>query len=550
MNNVKSTKRALLFSLLALVVCITMLIGSTFAWFTDSVSNVNNTIKSGNLDVVMEYSTDGTTWNEVTANASIFDENALWEPGYANVVALRVRNVGSLALKYNLSTTVYSETASINVYGDEFKLSDYIVMYGKRTDGGDPLSDAMMQAYLTNPVAWQFAENDRKEFGKALDSDAMLLAGATQYYIIAAKMPTNVGNEANHKTGVDAPTIKFGIDLLATQYTQEKDGYGSNQYDKDATYPFTDTATLEDGQTAVELQVRDENESKMGTAIVPAEAVAEDAEGVTLEINKSAYKANIAIDTGVEKAVYDVKVTGLKENNTTLITVELRIPAGLDPQTVKVYHYETLIDSRYDAATGYVTFKTASFSPFTVLFDAESEYEAPEVDKSKLPTATVVNSPEYENVDIAWGSYGQWSPTKGLDSKLEAAYTFTCDETLEQAKNNPYANWYCDFYVSLNKDLGENQIFLGGNYGIFKWVGFHNGDLTLKANTEIPLLGSVTTTPWTYLDVVDNVGEFICGVGDVNNALSGATFTVKLRLTNPENENDFVDVETITYTFK
>lgn len=112
------------------------------------------------------------------------------------------------------------------------------------------------------------------------------------------------------------------------------------------------------------------------------------------------------------------------------------------------------------------------------------------------------------------------------------------------------ADWHCDFYVKLDKDLGENQIFLGGNYGSFGWGGFHNGDLTLEANTEIPLLGSVTSNPWTYVDVVNFVGEFICGVGDVNNALSGATFTVMLRLTNPENSNDFINVETITYKFQ
>jgi hypothetical protein len=80
--------------------------------------------------------------------------------------------------------------------------------------------------------------------------------------------------------------------------------------------------------------------------------------------------------------------------------------------------------------------------------------------------------------------------------------------------------------VKLDKDLGENEIFLGGNYGSFGWVGFHNGELTLEANTEIGLLESVTTNPWTYADVYNFVGEFICGVGDVDDALNGATVTV------------------------
>ena len=136
-----------------------------------------------------------------------------------------------------------------------------------------------------------------------------------------------------------------------------------------------------------------------------------------------------------------------------------------------------------------------------------------------------------------------------MAGNLEAAYVFSCTETLEEAKLNPYANWYCDFYIVLDTDLGANQIFLGGNYGSFGWVGFHNGDLELEANTEIGLLESVTTNPWTYLDVVQNVGTFICGVGDVNDALAGATFKVMLRLTNPEDATEFVNVATIEYTF-
>ena len=51
MNNKKSTKRALTSSILSLVLCIAMLIGSTFAWFTDNVTSANNKIQSGSLKV-------------------------------------------------------------------------------------------------------------------------------------------------------------------------------------------------------------------------------------------------------------------------------------------------------------------------------------------------------------------------------------------------------------------------------------------------------------------------------------------------------------------
>ena len=62
MANKKTTKRALLFSVLSMVLCVSMLMGTTFAWFTDSVTSANNIIKSGNLDLEVEYTLDGENW--------------------------------------------------------------------------------------------------------------------------------------------------------------------------------------------------------------------------------------------------------------------------------------------------------------------------------------------------------------------------------------------------------------------------------------------------------------------------------------------------------
>ena len=265
----------------------------------------------------------------------------------------------------------------------------------------------------------------------------------------------------------------------------------------------------------------------------------------------------IVVTNGLEKVSYDIEVNGLVDGNTHELKVKILVGEGMDPSTFAMYHNDTKIDCTYDPNTGYVTFRTASFSPFTVVYDKDSVFvptgpvdPQPGENPEDLPKANVVNSTEHENVDLEWGSYGQWSPTEGLDSQLEAAYIFSCVDTLDEAKASPYAEWYCDFVVVLDKALPENSIFLGGNYGDFGWIGFHNGDLTLEANTEIPLLGSVTSNPWTYVDVVQNVGTFICGVGDVDDALAGATFTVMLRLTNHENEAEYYNVATITYTFR
>ena len=86
MTNVKSTKRALVSSILALFLCFAMLLGTTYAWFTDSVSSDNNIIKTGTLDVIMEYadggkSPEGATWNDASKEA-IFEHQGFqrWHP--------------------------------------------------------------------------------------------------------------------------------------------------------------------------------------------------------------------------------------------------------------------------------------------------------------------------------------------------------------------------------------------------------------------------------------------------------------------------------------
>ena len=133
MTKQKSTKKTLLTSVLSLVLCMAMLIGTTFAWFTDSVTSANNRITAGNLDIELEYYTE-TGWKTVKDATELFTGN-LWEPGHTEVVYFKLTNKGTLALKYQLGVNIVSETGSVNVEGDNFKLSQYIeygVIEGKQ----------------------------------------------------------------------------------------------------------------------------------------------------------------------------------------------------------------------------------------------------------------------------------------------------------------------------------------------------------------------------------------------------------------------------------
>lgn len=253
MTNKKSTKRALLSSVVAIVLCFVMLLGSTYAWFTDSVTSANNIITSGSLDVKLEYSTDGETWTEVDADTQVFEKDAHWEPGYTQAVAFRVSNVGNLAVKYQLSTNVYSETGSVNVYGDEFLLSDYLEVYtGEPVAAEGTISEILMSMILGDREAalGKGTYMEQSDFGKNIGGNDDLLPGESHIMYLAITMPADVGNEANAATDAVAPKITFGVTLVATQTTYESDGFGKD-YDANAPwvggidtswYNTTDTA--------------------------------------------------------------------------------------------------------------------------------------------------------------------------------------------------------------------------------------------------------------------------------------------------------------------
>jgi len=218
MNNKKSTKRALLSSVLSLVLCMAMLIGTTFAWFTDNASTGVNTIQSGRLDIALEYSTDdGATWLNAegkTLNFMAADgrEEILWEPGCTYELPLiRVRNNGNLALKYELT---------INGVTGDAKLLEAIEF----TANGNAIGGFS---------------------GTLLEEDAV-----SDTILIKGHMKEEATNEYQ-----DLSITGIGITVSAIQHTYEKDSY-DEYYDDAADAVEVNTvdalqAVLNDGGYAV-----------------------------------------------------------------------------------------------------------------------------------------------------------------------------------------------------------------------------------------------------------------------------------------------------------
>ena len=276
-----TTKRSLLASVFALVLCVAMLVGSTFAWFTDTATTGVNKIQSGKLDVKLSYLTDNNEWKEVTKDAKLFKDGALWEPGHTEVAYLKVENVGNLALKYQLSVNVANEVSGTNVNGDTIKLSNYIKM-GVVENRSTSFADRnAARAAVTD--AGNIATYTKTGTIAANDTNA-------QYVALVVYMPETVGNEANY--GAKAPSIDLGVKLVATQHTEESDSFG-NDYDKDAAYPVIAVADVaQSGDTVL----KDNETAPTVTATIPQDSTA--ASALTLTVDKAATPGNIQVVTG------------------------------------------------------------------------------------------------------------------------------------------------------------------------------------------------------------------------------------------------------------
>ena len=362
MNRKNATRKALLLSVISLLLCCTMLVGTTFAWFTDSVTSGLNSIVAGNLDIELEYSKDATSWASVSGKTDLFS-GALWEPGHTEVVYLKLTNKGTLALNYQLGINVKSETPAKNVEDKEFKLSDHI-QFG--------IVEDQATAFASRAAAVAAVTNGKPLNAGYTKANSMTAQNETTYLALVVYMPESVGNEANYRG--TAPQIELGINVVASQKTAESDSFG-NDYDVLAQggYAQTDAPTTgtkeitvytpaDAGQTPVEA----------ATVTVPAEAVADNTKPIEVSIVPTAKDASVTVTAEQSARTYDITVSNIKEGNTQAITVELNVGKGLTG--VSLYHKDQLVPgASYDKTTGYVTFTTTSFSPYTVVHDAVAD---------------------------------------------------------------------------------------------------------------------------------------------------------------------------------
>ena len=377
----KFSKKTLTTSIIALVLCISMLLGTTFAWFTDSVSSANNIIKSGNLDVEM-YWAEGTedpsvaTWYDASKGA-IFN-NDKWEPGYTEVRHIKIANVGSLALQYKVTFVANGEVT---------KLADVIDVYyvdpAVQVTGRDALANAPKLGTLTEVLA---------SLGET--GTGYLASGASDTITLALKMQETAGNDYQNLELCDGG---FSVQLIATQATGEFDSFGD---DYDANAAAAIFPGFQGGSASVSVVLDDQGmtttdataDTGDASAVIPAGVqLADGATGLKFSVTlKDTSESNIQLAENEKMRPVDVHIEGVAAGNTTpmLITLKHYLAPGFNTGALKLYHVENGVavpmthvttavnhnEFSYDPLTGDVTLALASFSEVAVVADENNTW--------------------------------------------------------------------------------------------------------------------------------------------------------------------------------
>ena len=293
-NNQKATKRALLTSIMALVMCVVMLVGTTFAWFTDTASTAVNKITSGNLHVEIQdkegVKIDTLKWVDKDGNDIANQDDILWEPGCTYLLTpFKIVNTGNLALKYKIAIT--------------------------GLDGDSLLLDVIKFTYKTASGA---------EFDMNAEGHLAANGGTTGMITVSAHMDEAAGNKYQNQ---ELTNVRFTV--YATQDTVENDSF-NDQYDKDATYLTYPAGVTEDsfaGATSVEYT---DNLGNVVTSNKPAVAAYVDASGNVKYVGDiyAAIKGNASVIYCKKDATLRMRERLVDTNRTPDLTSDLTIYAN------------------------------------------------------------------------------------------------------------------------------------------------------------------------------------------------------------------------------
>ena len=201
---------ALAFSAVAIIVWALLGTGASLAWFTDTSVEVKNIFHKANFDLVVSLRQEDGTYKELDGQTKVFSDEALYEPGYVQVVYLKVENRGDVTFNCRTAVSVTDYTTGINVYGLSFNLQDYL-LFGLELGA----TEADLNQKLANrELAIEKADLPLSNYATDI---ATLDAGEEVYMALIVHMPKPVNNVANYMPGTDIPRVELGLIVSADQ---------------------------------------------------------------------------------------------------------------------------------------------------------------------------------------------------------------------------------------------------------------------------------------------------------------------------------------------
>lgn len=208
MKIIKQYKKiALALSLCFIILWSVMGTGTSLAWFSDKSNEINNIFHGAEFNMDVFYF-DGTEYKPLTSETKLFDDNALYEPGYTQIVYLKVENNGTVPFYLNTAINVREYKVTTNVWGQPLNLKDYLrfaITSASSHDGLVSLLDTRdeVKSLQTEKLTSYATEKVKLE----VDGEV--------YIALVLRMPEAVGNEANYQ--VTTPWVKLGVTVGATQ---------------------------------------------------------------------------------------------------------------------------------------------------------------------------------------------------------------------------------------------------------------------------------------------------------------------------------------------
>ena len=487
MNNKKATKRALLTSVMALVMCVVMLVGTTFAWFTDTASTGVNKIQAGNLDVDLEMSTDGTNWESAEGKTLTFKtkdnraaDKILWEPGCRyELPELRIVNKGNLALKYK------------------------VIINGIKGD-----------AKLNEAIDWTINGADISL------TEEHLLAGQTGApFTIKGVMKTTAGNEYQ---GLSIDGI--GITVVAMQYTYEKDSI-DDQYDANANATIqVNSENIQDyldgkygsidGMTLV-MAAGDYDRIEFGRATAYAGSNTKYYCGGN-ESNPAAIKQDIANHpnggAGNREYVRYMNNVTLKAADGAAVTINGLVAFGGQVNSTKWYSRDFVADRDMSATENNNICYWIGQKWSNITFEG-------------LTFKDGVNIEAYGNKDTLIDNVKFDNCKFNIANNADATYCIRLNVDGNIAKANNLVVTKCDFANGLTAVLTDGMPNVTVTDSTFSGLVRHAINPMMNYLPKAPGYGKITVTGNTFKNMSTNAAKgTILRMGDVG---AGAVFTIK-----------------------